>query len=315
MNLMNVKRIKQVLTFGWLHAGQISQEHYDGKRRLAIYADILMCYIRYTIWSNQYLNEALYSKSAEEKRIIGEKYKLKNTQREQWLKQYIENSRFLIKYSRLELESSMAKHNMRSKVYAKHYHTGVRLCVEYGVMLTTQHYQTGNLVIKDDVLLGRGSDIDYTGDLIIGKGVSISEGVKILTHTHDLEAKFHNGGIRYDEQDLGHGCIPTSLKIDDYAWIGAKAMIMPGVMEIGRGAVVAANTVVTQKIPPYAIVQGMPAKIIGFRCNPMVAAEFERNNYPPEERIPLEELKNNYQMYFGKESRAAIRQSMRLSYN
>jgi chloramphenicol O-acetyltransferase type B len=52
--------------------------------------------------------------------------------------------------------------------------------------------------------------------------------------------------------------------IHDGAWIGMRAMIMPGVT-IGEGAVVAANSVVTKDVEPYAIVGGNPAKVIKLR--------------------------------------------------
>ena len=54
---MNSHRIKQVAKYGWLHAGQISQEAFDGKKRMSLFFDILGCYRKYKMWSNQYLKE------------------------------------------------------------------------------------------------------------------------------------------------------------------------------------------------------------------------------------------------------------------
>ncbi|MBW3695165.1 CatB-related O-acetyltransferase [Vibrio sp. T187] len=53
-------------------------------------------------------------------------------------------------------------------------------------------------------------------------------------------------------------------QIHDGAWIGMRAMIMPGVT-LGEGAIVAANSVVTRDVPPYAVVGGSPATIIKYR--------------------------------------------------
>ena len=56
---------------------------------------------------------------------------------------------------------------------------------------------------------------------------------------------------------------PDPIVIDDYVWIGSRAMILPSL--IGRGAVVAAHAVVKKEVPPLAIVGGVPAKVIGQR--------------------------------------------------
>jgi len=53
--------------------------------------------------------------------------------------------------------------------------------------------------------------------------------------------------------------------VGDYVWIGARATILPGVT-IGRGAVVAAGALVSRDVPPYAVVGGVPAKVIGERA-------------------------------------------------
>ncbi|MGI2140322.1 CatB-related O-acetyltransferase, partial [Shewanella baltica] len=60
--------------------------------------------------------------------------------------------------------------------------------------------------------------------------------------------------------------------IGDGAWLGMRCMLMPGVT-IGEGAVVAANSVVTQNIEPYSIVAGSPAKLIKYRFDKDVITE------------------------------------------
>jgi len=52
--------------------------------------------------------------------------------------------------------------------------------------------------------------------------------------------------------------------IGDYVWIGDRAIILQGVI-VGEHAIIAAGTVVTKDVPPYAIVGGNPAKIIKMR--------------------------------------------------
>ena len=56
----------------------------------------------------------------------------------------------------------------------------------------------------------------------------------------------------------------SPIVIQDDVWIGARAIILDGVT-IGQGAIVAANSVVTKDVPPYAIVGGIPAKVLKYR--------------------------------------------------
>lgn len=100
--------------------------------------------------------------------------------------------------------------------------------------------------------LGTGSVInercrlDSRGGLIIGNSVSISSDVIILTADHDPDSEVFEGRTR-------------PVQIGDYAWVGTRSMILPGVT-IGKGAVVAAGAVVTKSVPEYTIVAGVPAK-------------------------------------------------------
>ena len=57
--------------------------------------------------------------------------------------------------------------------------------------------------------------------------------------------------------------IPKKIVIKDYAWIGSKSVILPGVT-IGENAVVGAGSIVTKDVPDNAIVAGNPAKIIKY---------------------------------------------------
>lgn len=100
----------------------------------------------------------------------------------------------------------------------------------------------------------------------IGNYVSIAKNVYfILEGEHNLELvsqfPFKTqclGTINDDVKSKG------DIIIDDDVWIGYGASIMSGV-HVGQGAVVAADSVVTKDVPPYAIVGGIPAKIIKYR--------------------------------------------------
>lgn len=103
-----------------------------------------------------------------------------------------------------------------------------------------------NSVINKNVLLdGRG------GKLIIGNNVDIAQETNIWTLGHDVHDDFH--------KDKG-----SNVVIEDYVWISSRVTILPGV-KIARGAVVAANSVVTKDVEAMTIVGGIPAKKIGTR--------------------------------------------------
>ena len=105
--------------------------------------------------------------------------------------------------------------------------------------------------------MGEGSVInercrmDNRGGLEIGRSVSISADVIVLTADHDAESAVMEGRTR-------------PVKIEDYVWVGTRAMILPGVT-VGRGAVIAAGAVVTKSVPEYTIVAGVPARPVKTR--------------------------------------------------
>ncbi len=103
-----------------------------------------------------------------------------------------------------------------------------------------------NCVFNKQVLLdGRG------GKLIIGNNVDIAQETNIWTLQHNVHDDYHG--------DKGGDVI-----IEDYVWIASRVTILPGI-RIGRGAVVATNSVVTKDVPPMSIVAGIPAKVISER--------------------------------------------------
>jgi maltose O-acetyltransferase len=80
-----------------------------------------------------------------------------------------------------------------------------------------------------------------------------------------------------------------NVTIEDDVWIGARAIILKGVV-IGRGAVIGAGSVVTKSVPPYAMVAGVPAKVLKFRGDVETILRHEAQLYSPERRLGRELL-------------------------
>ena len=80
--------------------------------------------------------------------------------------------------------------------------------------------------------------------------------------------------------------------ISEDVWVGTGAIILKGV-NIGRGAIVAAGAIVNKNVPPYAIVGGIPAKIIKYRWNIEGILEHESKLYPDQKRYSFEELSHS----------------------
>lgn len=113
-----------------------------------------------------------------------------------------------------------------------------------------------NLVIGSNCNILNDVFLDAAGGLTIGNDVSISFRSLILTGGHDVNDSY----FKADHQPIS---------ICDHVWIGSNATILKGIT-IGEGAVVCAGAVVTKDVPPYAIVGGVPAKVIGKRNRGLV---------------------------------------------
>jgi galactoside O-acetyltransferase len=114
------------------------------------------------------------------------------------------------------------------------------------------------LVIGDDVLLNVGVMInaDCGGTILIGSRVLIGPYTVIRAANHRID------DVNVPIISQGHE--PGSIVIEDDVWIGAHVTILPGV-SIGRGAVIAAGSVVTRNIPAMAVAAGCPANVLRYR--------------------------------------------------
>jgi virginiamycin A acetyltransferase len=134
--------------------------------------------------------------------------------------------------------------------------------------------------LASNVQIGRNVEIgdysyanDYTliGSGKIGKFCSIGYFCEIGMHEHPIDyvstSPFIYGSKNIFSEECCWDDFASPPIIGNDVWIGSKATILQGVL-VSDGAVIAAGSVVTKNVPPYAIVAGVPAKILRYRFNP-----------------------------------------------
>lgn len=112
------------------------------------------------------------------------------------------------------------------------------------------------------------SDLNYAsgGEIFIGRYCSFAKNVRYFAANHPVDyvsmsPYFYNKAFGYDVNDVERG----KLYIGNGVWCGYGVLITSGCEHIGNGAVIAAGSVVTHNVPPYAIVAGNPARILRYR--------------------------------------------------
>lgn len=142
-------------------------------------------------------------------------------------------------------------------------------------------YSFSNIHVGDHTSLGvKPTLVAGIANIRIGSHVMFGPEVVVI-------AGGHNPGVigmfmpevteKSGNEDLG-------VVIEDECWIGARAIILRGV-DVGRGSIVGAGSVVTRSVPPYTIVAGNPARALRSRFSTAEALEHERRLYPSSLRL------------------------------
>lgn len=165
------------------------------------------------------------------------------------------------------------------------------------------------VVIRNSLLYGnidinRYVDIAGPGTIIVarvnrvslGAFTSIGQNVSIQESNHNYN-RILNGCIDHlIGEDSGNEFISKgNIVIGEDVWIGSNTVILSGV-NVGRGSIIGAGSVVTKDIPPYCIVGGNPAKVIRYRFSKKVISQIEQTQWW---NWPLEKIKErkNFFMY------------------
>lgn len=128
---------------------------------------------------------------------------------------------------------------------------GIKIGPSSTIHTGARFYQPNNIEIGQGSIIGFKATLDGRDKLTIGNHVDIASEVMIYNSEHDIN-------------DPNFKPISQTVKIEDYVFVGPRAIILPGV-KLGRGSVVAAGAVVTKSVAPDTIVAGVPAKPIGKR--------------------------------------------------
>lgn len=130
--------------------------------------------------------------------------------------------------------------------------------------------------------------------VIIKKFSAIGAGSTIIPGNHTPTVSIPQFLSYLYINDVNH-----TLIVGEDVWVGANSTLLSK-GSIGRGAVVAANAVVSKEIPPYAVVGGIPAKIIAVRFSIDQILEHEASLYPPEERFDRDYLEKLFKEKYSK---------------
>lgn len=146
--------------------------------------------------------------------------------------------------------SHVPSHLFRKFIYRL---SGLKIGKGSVIHMWANFFDPTGISIGDDTIIGDHAFLDGRDKLSIGNHVDIASFVMIYNSEHDLGSEDFKARVE-----------PVS--IEDYVFIGPRAIILPGV-KIGKGAVVAAGAVVARDVPEFTIVGGVPAKVIGERQN------------------------------------------------
>jgi acetyltransferase-like isoleucine patch superfamily enzyme len=122
--------------------------------------------------------------------------------------------------------------------------------------------QRGTRIVVDggELSIGHGTNVNGSARILVRSGVRIGAWCTLSWDCQILDNDFHTMTVDGKKRP---STAPVTL--GDRVWVGTNALILKGVT-VGEGAVIAAGAVVTKDVPPYAVVAGSPAKVVG-RCD------------------------------------------------
>ena len=140
-----------------------------------------------------------------------------------------------------------------------------------------------------------------SGKFIMKANSGAAKGLTVMGGNHMSLVGMLNKDVTDEvkKQVWGGENMPTDkgVIVEEDVILMSNVTLLNGVT-VGRGCFVGAGAVVRKSLPPYAIVIGNPAKVVGFRFTPEEVQEHESKLYPENERISLEKYEKDYNKYY-----------------
>ena len=162
------------------------------------------------------------------------------------------------------LAGFIPSHHVRNFFYRRFF--GIRIGRGSTLHWQCRFFTPEGISIGQNTLIGNNAFLDGRCGLRIGNRVITASEVAIYTLEHDI-----------DDPQFVH--VGAPVVVEDYVYIGPRAIILPGV-RIGEGAVIAAGAVVTKDVDAYTLVGGVPARFIRTRSRQL--------EYIPNFRLPFQ---------------------------
>lgn len=159
------------------------------------------------------------------------------------------NSVFLeLKIFLIHLFSYFPSHYVRRFIYRL---GGIKIGKGSSIHMGVKFYETKNIIIGQDSIIGEDCVLDGREILKIGNHVALASEVMVYNSQHNTT-------------DENFEAISKPVIIGDYVFIGPRAIILPGV-KIGKGSIIAAGAVVTKDVSDFSIIAGVPGEVISER--------------------------------------------------
>lgn len=151
-----------------------------------------------------------------------------------------------------------------------------------------------NIYIEGKCGIGAGGKfITHTGKIIIKNYTVLAYNVTIVTGNHTPT-------VGIPQYELGRSHIndkETDIIIHEDVWVGTNVTILSGA-ELGRGCIIGACSLVNKPIPPYAVVAGVPSRIIGVKFSLNQIIKHEQTLYNENERTNIDYLESLFETIY-----------------